>query len=441
MQPITEALLDRFREKGKEDPARKTLQAATARTELAELAYVPMQAAKLKGDFEIDIKTRGITWQQKSGRCWLYAAMNIMRERVAEKCGLEKFELSGNYLSFYDKLEKANNMLEMAIDNIDLPRNDRMMEYILDGFGDGGYWDMAVDLVKKYGAVPAYVMPETYQSTHTEKFMKLFRSLIRKDIAQLRELAGCGRKKVLHARKEEMLEEIYRVLCIVFGEPPKSFSFAYRDQDGTFHEDHDLTGKTFYEKYVGIALEDYVTITNHPTTGLPMNYHYVFHFIGSMAEGDVDNLNLSMDELEDLVLRQLKDGDPVWFGCDSGAYGDRQMGVWDPDSLDFEGLLGGVSLSMGMSKRERLEYHDSYATHAMLFTGVNFGPDGKPERWKIENSWGEEVGDKGYFVCSEKYFREYVYEAIINRKYLTGEQLALLEEEPARIAPWESDCL
>ena len=437
MKEITLELLDQFRAREAERKELKTLQAAMAKTELKDLAYVPEAAAKLNGDFAIELKTRGITWQQNSGRCWLYAVLNILRERVSENCKLDKFELSANYLSFYDKLEKANNFLELVIENAHKPLNDRMMEYVLGGVGDGGYWDMATDLVAKYGVVPAWVMPETCQSTHTAKFLKLLNTLLRKDAMRLREIIAAGGDP--QAAKEAMLEEVYRMECIAFGEPPKRFCFEYRDKDGQYHCERELTGRSFYEKYVGDALSDYITVTNHPTHGLPMNLYYVFHYMGSMANRDVINLNLTLEEMEELTIKQLRDGEPVWFGCDSGAYGDRDKGVWDQDSLDFSGILGGVDFEM--SKGERLESHDSFATHAMIFVGVNFDENGRPDRWKIENSWGEAVGNKGYFVCSEKYFREYVYEVIVRKKHLSPAQLALLEGEPRRIQPWEGDWL
>jgi Aminopeptidase C len=437
MKEITQELLEQFRSQEAERKELLTLQATMAKTELADLAYVPTAAAKLNGDFAIELKTRGVTWQQKSGRCWLYAVLNILRERMSEACNLDKFELSANYLSFYDKLEKANNFLELVIENAHKPLNDRMMEYVLGGVGDGGYWDMATDLVAKYGVVPASVMPETWQSTHTEKFLKLLNTLLRKDAMELRAVIAAGGDA--QAAKEAMLEEVYRMECIAFGEPPKTFCFEYRDRDNGFHAERGLTGRSFYEKYMGDALDDYITVTNHPTHGLPMNLYYVFHYMGSMANRDVINLNLSVEEMEELTLRQLRDGEPVWFGCDAGAWGDREKGVWDPDSLDFSGLMGGVDFTM--SKGDRLESHDSFATHAMIFVGVNFDEDGRPDRWKIENSWGEEVGKKGYFVCSERYFKEYVYEVIVRKKHLTEAQRALLEQKPLRIQPWEGDWL
>ena len=437
MKEITQELLERFRAREAQRPELKTLQAAMAKTELKDLAFVPTAAARLNGDFAVELTTRGVTFQQRSGRCWLYAVLNILRERISETCGLDKFELSANYLSFYDKLEKANNFLELVIENAQKPLNDRMMEYVLEGVGDGGYWDMATDLVAKYGVVPASVMPETWQSTHTEKFLKLLNTLLRKDAVRLRAVIAEGGDP--QPVKEAMLEEVYRMECIAFGEPPKSFCFEYRDKDKVYHCERELTGRSFYEKHLAGALDEYITITNHPTHGLPMNLHYVFHYMGSMANRDVINLNLSLEEMEELTVKQLRDGEPVWFGCDSGAYGDRDKGVWDPDSLDYSGLMGGVDFTL--SKGDRLEYHDSFATHAMIFVGVNFDENGKPDRWKIENSWGEEAGRKGYFVCSEAYFREFVYEVIVRKKHLSDAQRALLEQPPVRIQPWEGDWL
>ena len=433
MKDITFEMLKEYRERCEDDRTVRTLSAAAAKTELGDLAFLPMNAAKLNGDFSIELKTEKVTAQQKSGRCWLFAAMNIMRRVIAANCNLPDFELSGNYLAFYDKLEKANNILEMAIEYADRPLDDRMVEYILKGFWDGGYWDMAADLVRKYGVVPALVMPETYQSTHTDAFVRQLNRLLRKDAAELRKMIGEGRDPA--ERKSEMLAEIYKAECIVYGTPPETFHFEYRDRNGEYHSERGLTPQEFYERYAGISLDDYVTITNEPTHTKKLNMYYSFHYIGNMAGKDVHCLNLSMDELEELCIKQLEDGEPVWFGCDHGAYGDRKEGVWDPDSFDYDGLLGGIDLFM--EKGERLEYLDSSATHAMILTGVNFDDYGRPDRWKIENSWGSEVGREGYYVCSEKYFREYVYEGIINRRYLSDEQLVMLESEPVVLMPWE----
>ncbi|MBR5789269.1 MAG: C1 family peptidase [Lachnospiraceae bacterium] len=430
---IDKAFLDKVGKQYAKDKNAHVLNAAVAKTPLIDLAFVRQAAAKLDGEFEVEVKTHGITAQKQSGRCWMFSVMNIMREIVINKCNLESFELSGNYLAFYDKLEKANNCLEMYIENAKKPLDDRMMEYCLEGIGDGGYFSMAVDLVNKYGIVPKYVMPETEQSTHTAKFMELLNNLLRKDGAVLRKLVK--EKKDPYPEKEKMMAEIYKALCIVFGEPVKEFDFSYRDKDNNFHQDYKMTPKSFYDKYIGMKLNDYITITNEPTDNKKLNKPYSFHYMGNMVESNVDYINLPIEQLKELAIKQLKDNDPVWFACDAGAYGDRKMGVWDQDSVDFESLLGGVD--MYLEKGERLMYNASFGNHAMILTGVNFDKKGKPNRYKIENSWGDEVGKKGYFVCSDKYFDEYVYEVIINKKYLNAEQKKVLKMKPTVLKPWE----
>ena len=437
MNALTYEQLDAFRAGYENDRAARTATAAMAKTELGDLAFLPMEAAKLNGEFALEVKTRGVTAQEKSGRCWMFAALNILREVVAEKLGLKEFEFSENYLAFYDKLEKCNNFLEMVIASADKTLDDRMMEYILGGIGDGGYWDMAVDLIRKYGVVPKYVMPENYQSSHTEKFRKLMNDLLRKDACVLRAVAAAGGD--LQAEKQRMMAELYKAECIVFGEPVQRFDFTYRDERGAYHADRGLTPQEFCERYVGFALEDYICVSNSPTAKTPLGALYEFHYMGSMAESNIRTLNLSMDELQELALAQLRGGTPVWFACDSGAFGDRKQGVWDPDSFDYEGLLGGAELRM--SKTDALEYRQSGATHAMILVGADFDENGSPTRWKIENSWGKENGRDGYFVCSQRYFREYVYEAIIDKKLLSEAQRALLEAEPVVLQPWEGSVL
>ena len=435
MKEIDAGLLQEFRTAYEKDRESQTLNGALAKTDLADLSFVPMKAALHQGPFAVKVKTRGITAQQKSGRCWLFAALNILREIVAERCGLEKFELSQNYLSFYDKLEKANNFLEMVIQQAGEPVKGQSMQYVLRGMVDGGYWSEAAHLVKKYGVVPKASHPETYQSEHTDRFLAAMNRLLRKDALELRELIHAGQDP--YPRKKEMLAEVYKAECIAFGVPVETFDFAWRDKDKQYHCDRNLTPREFYEKYVGLALDAYVPVINEPTPDKEMDRPVVFHGGENMVGKDMAALNLSQEALEDLCIRQLQAGDPVWFACDAGAYGARKEGIWDPDSVQVEKLLGGFSLEM--PKGKRLEYGASSATHALLLTGVDFDANGRPTRWKIENSWGKEVGKDGYFVCSEKYFREFVYEAVISRSHFTPEQQAMLRKEPIRINPWDED--
>lgn len=434
MRPITDDLLKSFRDYASSDSRLTVLQSACAQTSLKDLAFIPLNAAKLQGPFTIELKTRGITAQRHSGRCWCFAVLNILREIVAEKLNMPEFKFSANYLTFFDKLEKANTYLEMVIANADKDLEDRMMEYILSGVWDGGYFDMAVDLVKKYGMVPDFVMPETFQSDNTDELWKILNSLLKKNASVLRKAMKEG--KDVTKMKDQMMAEIYKALCILFGTPVEKFDFSYRDKSDEYHVDFDLTPKMFFEKYVGTDLDEYITVTNEPTDRVPLHTTYEFQYTGSMAESKVFCLNLPLDEMKDLVVKQLKDNEPIWFACDSGHYGDRQKGIWDPNSFDYESLLGGIDLSM--SKEDRLQYHETRGTHAMIFVGVNFDKSGQIDRWKIENSWGKEVGKDGYFVCSDRYFDEYVVEAIINKKHLTEDQKKILNEESIKLNPWQA---
>lgn len=435
MKDISDTLLQTFRKAYEADKNAQVLHGTLAKTDMMNLAYHPGKVAALKGAFTVEVKTRGITAQEQSGRCWLFAALNILREKVAEKCHLEQFELSQNYLSFYDKLEKANNFLEMVIENADAPVKGQLMQYVLRGMSDGGYWTEAADLVEKYGVVPKQVQPETYQSGHTDRFVSTLNRLLRKDAMELRELVKAGRDP--YARKAEMMEEVYKAECIAFGEPVQTFDFSYRDKDNHFHEDQGLSPLDFYHKYVGISLYDYMAVINEPTFDKPLGRLIAFHGVENMAGRDMKGLNLTGKDMEDLCVKQLKAGEPVWFACDAGAAGARKEGVWDPVSVRYEDLLGGFS--MDMDKGKQLEYSASSATHAMLLTGVHLDEKGNPDRWKIENSWGKDVGDNGYFVCSEAYFQKFVYEAVILKKHFTEDQKKMMELEPVYINAWDED--
>ncbi len=431
-RPITPEMIASFRERYEADPLAKTLTAAASGIDLATIARDPAQAAKMSRSFSIEIKTTGITNQKQSGRCWLFASMNLMREQVIRKCNLESFELSGNYFAFWDKFEKINFFLESVIDSSDLPVGDRTLDWILGGVGDGGQWDMMVSIVKKYGVVPKSVMPETFQSTATRGLSQFLNMHLRKDAIELRKLVSEGKDP--SARKEEMLSDYFRALCICFGEPVQQFDFEYRDKDREFHADYGLTPLSFYEKYVGIELSDYVSVINAPTKDKPFYKTYTVKYLGNVIGGGIRYLNLPIEELKALTIQQMKDGEPVWFGSDCGKYGDRKTGIWDPQSFRYDEILG---MDFSISKEERLDYRDSAMNHAMVLCGVNLDENGKPNRWKIENSWGDEAGEKGYFVASDAWFDEFTYQVIINKKYLKNEWLKVLSEEPIELEPWD----
>ena len=303
-------------------------------------------------EYSIRLEQGEITNQKQSGRCWMFAALNTMRYQVMKKCNLKTFELSQAYLFFWDKLEKSNYFLESILETVELPTSSRLVAYLLTApVGDGGQWDMLCNLVEKYGVVPKTAYPESKASSGSREMD-----------STLTEHLGMD---TLRERKNEMLNEIYRLLCICLGEPPKSFVFEYRDADKNFHRETGLTPKSFFEKYVGMDLHDYVSLINAPTSDKPYGRSYTVKYLGNVREGSaVRYLNLPIEELRKAAIAQLKDGQPVWFGCDVGKHSDRDTGVMDLDIRSLETLL---DTQFTMTKAERLYYGQSLMTHAMVF--------------------------------------------------------------------------
>lgn len=427
-------MIRKYRTTYHDDAAAMVYSAAVSRIDFETVTFDNKAASRLPNHFSIDLHLSSATNQKKSGRCWLFASMNIFREKVAEKCNMERAELSGAYLAFWDKFEKINFFLEAGIDTASLQKGDRTLDWITAGIGDGGQWDMMVSIVDKYGVVPVDVMPDNAQATDTRRHWSLLNSRLRKDMTELRRLSAAEGEAAARIRKEEMLEGYFRALCILYGEPPERFDFVYEDKDDVFHEDKGLTPKEFYDKYVGIDLKDYVSLINSPTDDKPFGRSYTVKYLGSTVEESVRYLNLPMEELERLAVEQLKSGEPVWFGSDSGKYGSSKTGIWDPASYVAEKMLG---LDTTMTKADRLDYNDSRMSHAMVLSGVNLDENGRPDRWKIENSWGEDSGFKGYFIGSREWFMEFVYQIVINKKFLSEEQLSAYNEEPAVLEPWD----
>jgi len=432
-KPITKEMLRRYAAEYESSEVNQALTCALSKAELADAAYCDEAARRLNRTFSIDLTHMKATAQKASGRCWIFAALNVLREVVAKNCGLEEFELSQNYIAFWDKFEKINYFLESVIDSAGLPVGDRTLDWIMQGLNDGGQWDMAVSLIKKYGVVPKTAMPESAQSSSTRAMSGMLNMKLREYAVELRKLVKAGTDPQL--RKEEMLGEMYQALCICFGKPADQFEFSYRDKNNEFHCERDLTPHSFYEKYIGLDLDDYVSVINAPTADKPYGRTYTVKYLGNVVEGSIRHLNVPMDTLKQLVITQMKDGEPVWFGSDCGKFGNRSVGVWDPDTYRYGDILGG--LSFGISKEDGLDYRNSAMNHAMVIVGVNLDENDAADRWKIENSWGEDVGDKGYFVASAKWFDAYTYQVVVRKKYLSPELLAALDEPPIELEPWD----
>lgn len=434
---ISQNLLDQLEKRFDENPGNRMAMNAAVSCGICASSRNYETEREIPHEFSISLEQGAVTNQKRSGRCWMFAALNCMRFQVIKKQNLEDFELSQSYPLFYDKLEKANYFLESILDTLDEPTDGRLIAHLLAApLNDGGQWDMLCSIVEKYGLVPKTAMPESVSSSATQEMVSYMTEKLREYAYVLRKGHKAGKSmEQLKKEKEAMMETVYRMLCISLGKPPRTFTFEYRDKDGNFHREANLTPKAFYEKYVGLRLDDYVSVINAPTEDKPFYRSYTVQYLGNVKEGrPVKYVNLPIEEMKQAAIAQLKDGEPVWFGCDVGKRSFRDGGLMDTGIYDVETLF---DTDFPMTKAERLEYGQSLMTHAMVFQGVNLDENGKPDRWRVENSWGEEAGKKGYFVMSDRWFDEYNYQVVVNKKYLSSKALEAYEKEPVRLNPWD----
>ena len=435
-QSISFENIKEFRGSYQANPISRIATKAVSKTSVNDICYDTEHAKKMNHKFSVEVPTLPATNQKASGRCWIFASLNILREKIAKDLNLENFELSQSFISFYDHLEKANTFLEHVIETAALPTEDRYVARILaDPVGDGGWWEFFVGLCRKYGVVPKEAMPETQQSSNSASMNMLLNMQLREDALTLRKaVADKQDADAVRGMKNEMLKRVYNIIAICLGNPPETFDFEYVDKDKKYHADRNLTPKAFYDKYVGRDIENIVSILNAPTPTKPFNRTYVIsHEESVYGCNPVKSLNIPMEDFKAAVIRQLEAGDLVWFSCDCHPYGCRDEGIWDTGIYDYETPFG---LDLKMDKGQMLEYHQSAPNHAMVLTGVNL-VDGKPDKWRIQNSWGSDKADKGYFIMSDDWFDKYVYFASIDKQYLTEEQKKLFEQEPIVLDPWD----
>lgn len=431
---LTSADFKAYHEAVAQQPASDIIKRAVMTNGVDAAATDPAAQSRLHRVFSVELPTGGVTNQKQSGRCWEFSLLNTLRHQFATTNKIKDFELSQNYLFFWDKVERANMFYQHIIDTADKGPNDREVAFYLKmAGGDGGQWAMAAALVQKYGVVPDYVMPETYNSEHTKAFASTLALKMRRDAVTLRDAAANGASAAeLDQQRHTMVGEVYRMAAYSFGEPPATFDLEYRDDDKQLHRDAGLTPQRFYDKYFDVDLDDYVVVTNSPDK--PLNKLYRLASQENIVGGkQIQFLNVDMGVLKQTAIQQLQDGETIWFGNDVLQQMSREQGFLDANLFRRAELFG---IDLTMDKAHRFAYHEAEVTHAMTLTGVNLVDD-QPNRWKVENSWGEKNGEKGYFVMTDDWMDQFVYEVVVHKKYLTAEQQSLLETEPIELAPWD----
>ncbi|MFC1549772.1 C1 family peptidase [Candidatus Neomarinimicrobiota bacterium] len=434
---ITKRMLESFDRNIGKNRLIKMARNAAVHGEVTDLAMNWEAYSQIDHTFsEIVTGEMKVTDQKSSGRCWGFAGLNLLRILLGRKYNLKQFEFSQNYFMFWDKLEKANYFLQNILKTLDEDWNSRLiMHLLIDPIQDGGQWDMFVNLIEKYGVVPQVAMPESHQSSNSSRMNRMITRKLRECAKILRSEHNSGvSTKELIKQKEKMLEVVYQMLVISLGTPPKTFQWQARNKEKKFIRLDPMNPQEFYKETLGINLRDYLCLINAPMVDKKFNEVYTIDYLGNVVEGEIIKyVNLEIDQLKKFATTSIQNDEPVWFGCDVGKHFHRNLGVMDMELFNFELFY---STEFGLDKGGRLEYGDSMMTHAMLFTGVNL-ENNKPTKWRVENSWGEKGGKKGYDIMTDSWFNEYLYEIVINKKYLSPEIKKTAKKPPISLPPWD----
>ncbi len=407
---MTKTEMAAFRKTFAADPHNTVLQNAITETTVTKMVVNRAVVERTDNTFSNKLDDWQVTNQKASGRCWIFAALNLLRVGAAKKMKLAHFEFSQNHVLFWDKFEKANYFLEAMIETADRDIDDRTVAFLIRGaMSDGGQWNMFVNIVRKYGLVPKSAMPETESSSSTGVMNQVLVARLRHGAHVLRdEYASGARLPALRKTKQGIMQDIYRILCLHLGNPPDKVQWQWNDKKKKFHRSPEMTPVQFARRYTVLPIEKYACLVHDPRRTSPVGRTFTVEYLGNVVGGEqVKYLNISVDLMKKIAMQLIRKGIPVWFGCDVGKMMEKDKGIWDAEMMTYETLYN-MPLSLG--KADRLLYQDTAMTHAMLFTGVDVFK-GKPRRWRVENSWGDQRGaDKGFWLMNDSWFDEHMFE-------------------------------
>jgi bleomycin hydrolase len=422
------------------DPQQRLLQNALTRNQVDEVAMDRAVAVSAERSMSHQLDDWAATNQKQSGRCWLFAGLNLLRVGAARRMDVTDFEFSQNHLLFWDKLEKANFWLEGIIATSGRDVDDRTVAHLMgDPIDDGGQWNMFVALVRKHGLVPKTAMPETVASSSTRQLNRDLKAVLRQAARDLRDRAAAGGSiDDLRDQKDVALQTVHRMLSLHLGTPPDTVAWQWSDKDKGFHRDETVTPQEFAQRYVDLDLDSYVCLVDDPRPSSPRDRTFTVEHLGNVVSGTpVTYLNVEMSLIKQLARESIVGGTPVWFGCDVDQMMEKDEGVWDADLFDYDAVYG---THTDFDKADRLLYGATAMTHAMLLTGVDVVGEGdaaQARRWRVENSWGDEKADKGFWTMNDSWFAEHVFEIAVPRSALPAELLPVLETEPIVLPAWD----
>ncbi|MBR7115491.1 MAG: C1 family peptidase [Alistipes sp.] len=429
---ISSDMLSRISKSYTGSAEQKAIRNALSSNSIAALAVNSESLAMIDTHFSDRVKTKGITNQLSSGRCWLFTGLNVLRAKMIDKYDLPSMEFSQNYNSFYDLLEKSNLFLQAIVDTRSLPLEYRKVDWLMKNpIGDGGQFTGVSNLIMKYGVVPKEAMPETYQSNNTSGMLNILRQKLREYALELRELKPAETA----ARKEAMLSEIYRILAECVGVPPTSFEWTRYDKAGNVVSKKTYTPKSFYEEYIGEDLEgNYIMVMNDPSR----EYGKVYEIEYDRHVYDGENwvyLNLPIERIKEMAIASIKDNTAMYFSCDVGKFSNRSTGVLDINAYDYESLF---RTTLPMDKKQRIQTYSSLSSHAMTLIAVDIDPEsGKTKKWMVENSWGPSSGYQGNMIMTDEWFNEYMFRLVVEKKYVPADIMKMLDQKPIMLPSWD----
>lgn len=431
---ISKEMLAKIQQSQPKTAADKALSNAIANNNIDDLAKSAHTKAPIDKSFSIETTRQNIHNQLSSGRCWMFSGLNVLRSDFArQNADSVVVEFSHDYLFFWDQLEKSNLMLQGVINTASKSIEDPDVQFFFKApINDGGTFCGVSDLAAKYGLVPMSAQPETYSSENTSRMSRLIASKLREYGLELRKMVAEGKKaKAIEARKTEMLGVIYHMLSLTLGEPVKEFSYAFRNKSGkVMIPEKTYTPQEFYQKTVGKDLNgSFIMVMNDPRRP----YHKTYEVEYDRHAYDGHNwkyLNLPVEEIAELAITQLRDGRKMYSSYDVGKQSDRKTGIADVNTYDYGSLFG---TDFPMNKADRIATFDSGSTHAMTLTAVDLDIYGKPIKWKVENSWGPANGVDGCMIMTNKWWEEYMFRLVVDKKYVPETLLQEFEQKPTML--------